>query len=258
MHNFQTIFNGFYRICKEIYKKTNNHLNVSKDPVKPKMKDLKVISLSCRMEGPGIDSASLLWSKLPTADKNQLKNSIPARLNRRRKRLHVYISEIKSIVSQMLGSFSESKILDCITVQVIKLIREKTFRRFRQDLSPVPAKGYSSVNRGYCIGDKLHAVICENGVVQQNGITRGNTPDINFLKQAEFDTFKTKLFSEQANILKTVQLNIFENYQVKLKVPFRINQHGKLKCPIKYKNKRQLVDTFFAQLCDPMNLEERM
>lgn len=257
MHNLHTNFNKFYRICKEIFKNdVNDYLNFQNYPVKPKMNDLKIISLSCCMEGLGIDSENLLWSKLQTDYKKQFRNLIHrTRFNRRRRRLHNHISEIQSHVSQMLGSSSKNMIIDSIPVPVIKLVREKTYRSFKQDISQIPAKGYSSVNKGWFIGYKLHAIIWEDGVVQQSGITPGNVHDINFLKQAEFDNFETKIIGDRAYISKTVQLNLFENYNVKLKVPFRSNQHDYRKHPKKYKNKRQMVETFFAQLCDQMNLK---
>jgi hypothetical protein len=256
MHNLNTNFKKFYRICKEVFKyKVNDHLNFRTYPVKPKMNDLKIIALSCCMEGLGIDSENLLWAKLQSDYKNDFKDLIHrTRFNRRRRRLHDKIGEIQAYVSDQLGSSSKSMIIDSIPVPIVKLIREKTYRSFKQQPEHAPAKGFSSVNKSWFIGYKLHAVIWDDGVVQQSGITPGNVHDINFLKQAKFDNFKTELIGDRAYISKVVQLNLFEEYNVKLTVPYRSNQHDYKKHPVKLKNKRQMVETFFAQLCDQMNL----
>jgi hypothetical protein len=50
-------------------------------------------------------------------------------------------------------------------------------------------------------------------------------------------------------------MDLFEQYQVTLKVPFSSNQHDYKKHPKKYKSKRQMVGTFFAQMCDQLNLK---
>lgn len=231
-------------------------MNFRTYPVKPKMNDLKVVALSCCMEGLGIDSENLMWSKLQSDYKNDFKDLIHrTRFNRRRRRLHDKISEIQSYVSDQLGSSRKHMIIDSIPVPVVKLVREKSFRVFKQDPNNTPAKGFSSVNKNWFIGYKLHAIIWDDGVVQQSGITPGNVHDINYLKQAKFDNFETRLIGDRAYISKVVQLNLFDQYHVKLTVPFRSNQHEYKKYPKKLKNKRQMVETFFAQLCDQMNLK---
>jgi hypothetical protein len=51
-----------------------------------------------------------------------------------------------------------------------------------------------------------------------------------------------------------LQMDLFENFDVKLKVPLRINQRDYKKHPIRYKSKRKIIETFFAQMCDHLNL----
>ena len=50
-------------------------------------------------------------------------------------------------------------------------------------------------------------------------------------------------------------MGLFEQYKVTLKVPFRNNQYDYKKHPKRYKSKRQMVETFFAQMCDQLNLK---
>ncbi|HRE52208.1 MAG TPA: transposase [Flavitalea sp.] len=147
------------------------------------MADLEVIALSCTMEALGIDSENLLWSKIKKDYPGMFSHLIcRTRFNRRRRRLQPYILKMQDKISAKLEDQSQTMVIDSIPVPVVKMARERTYRAFRKNFETSPAKGYSSVNRGWFIGYKLHVVIFDNGVVQQSGFTRGNVHDINFLK----------------------------------------------------------------------------
>jgi hypothetical protein len=98
-------------------------------------------------------------------------------------------------------------------------------------------------------------VIYDNGVIQQSGITKGNIHDINYLKSVENLPSGKQLLGDRAYRSNPLQMDLFDKYKVKLRVPFRINQHDYKKHPKKYKSKRQMVETFFAQMCDQLNLK---
>lgn len=256
MHNIYSNFRKFRGICKSLL---SNELNINdnfeKYSVKPKMSDLEIVALSCCMEALGIDSENLLWSKLNKEYKNKFPNLIErSRFNRRRKRLIDKIELVQQRVSLSLEDESHRMIVDSIPVPVVKLARERTHKTFKENFESAPAKGYSAVNRSWFIGYKLHVVIFENGVVQQSGITKGNVHDINFVKNLAPLPEKKQLLGDRAYISKTVQLDLFENYRVRLKVPFRINQHNYKQPSMKLKSVRQMVETFFAQMCDHLNL----
>jgi hypothetical protein len=257
MHNIRTNFRKFYGICKELFEnQVDRRNNFQKYPVPPKMNDLQIVSLSCCMEALGIDSENLLWSKIKSDYPNDFPNLIDrSRFNRRRKRLNSFIQEVQSSIASRLEGLSNTMIIDSIPVPVIKMAREKSFRSFKQSYETAPAKGYSAVNKSWYIGYKLHVVIYNNGVVQQGGITKANVHDINYLKQIDSLPVGKEMLGDRAYISKTLQMDLFEQYEVKLKVPFRANQHAYRKHPRKYKAQRQLIETFFAQLCDQVHLK---
>ena len=257
MHNIKTNFGKFYRICKEFFEdEADNSGNLQFYPKMPVMADLEVIALSCTMEALGIDSENLLWSKIK---KDYAGMFVPlicrTRFNRRRRRLQPYIVKVQDKVSAKLEDQSETMVIDSIPVPVVKMARERTYKAFRRNFETAPAKGYSSVNKGWFIGYKLHVVIFDNGVVQQSGMTKGNVHDINYLKSLDKLPAQKQLLGDRAYRSKPLQMDLFEKYQVKLRVPFRINQHDYKKHPKKYKSKRQMVETFFAQMCDQLNLK---
>jgi DDE family transposase len=256
MHNIKTNFVKFHGICKEFFEEADKAGNLQFYPRLPVLTDLEVIALSCMMEALGIDSENLLWSKLKKDYPNLFIHLIcRTRFNRRRRRLQPYIEKVQEKISACLEEESTAMIIDSIPVPVVKLAREKTYKSFRRSFDTAPAKGYSSVNKSWFIGYKLHVVIYDNGVIQQSGVTKGNVHDINFLKDVEQLPCKKLLLGDKAYRSKPLQTGLFEKYEVKLKVPFRMNQHDYKKHPQKYKSKRQMIETFFAQMCDHLNLK---
>ncbi len=116
----------------------------------------------------------------------------------RKKRLMSFIGQIQHHVSSILENQSQTMIVDI--VPVIKLAREKSYKAFEHPFDTEPAKGWSAVNKSWCIGYKLHVVIFDNGVVQQIGITKGNVHDLNFLKEVADLPSKNKILGDKAYI----------------------------------------------------------
>ena len=257
MHNIKTNFGRIYRICKEFFEgEVDTKGNFQFYPKATAMADLEIVALACTMEALGIDSENLLWSKLKK-DYPTLFNRLicRTRFNRRRRRLQPYIVKIQDAVSKRLENQSQAMVIDSIPVPVVKMARERTYKAFRKSFDTAPAKGYSAVNRGWFIGYKLHVVIFDNGVVQQSGVTKGNIHDINQLKGLRNLPSGKLLLGDRAYRSNSLQMDLFDNFKVKLRVPFRVNQHEYKKHPKKYKSKRQMVETFFAQMCDQLNLK---
>jgi hypothetical protein len=154
--------------------------------------------------------------------------------------------KVQDKISEKLEDQSQAMVIDSVPVPVVKMARERTYKAFRKDFETAPSKGYSAVNRGWFIGYKLHVVIYDNGVVQQSGITKGIVHDINYLKSIAKLPKGKQLLGDRAYRSNPLQMDFFEKYKVKLRVPFRSNQHDYRKHPKKYKSKRQMVEAFFA------------
>jgi hypothetical protein len=208
------------------------------------------------MEALGIDSENLLWSKLKNDYPGMFTHLIcRTRFNRRRKRLQDYIKSVQHKISDRLQDLSQFMVVDSVPVPVVKMARERRYKAFRKSFETAPEKGYSAVNRGWFIGYKLHVVIFDNGVIQQSAITKGNVHDINYLNSIDHLPSGKHLLGDRAYRSNPLQMDLFEKFDVKLKVPFRINQRDYKKHPKRYKSKRQMIETFFAQMCDHLNLK---
>ena len=257
MHNIKTNFKRFFGLCKTFLKdEVDVHGNIQFYPKSPVMNDLEVIALSCTMEALGIDSENLLWSKIKKDYSDMFPHLIcRTRFNRRRRRLQAHIVKVQHKVSSLLENESDAMVVDSVPVPIVRLAREKTYRAFKQNYETAPSKGYSAVNKGWFIGYKLHVIIYDNGVVQQSAVTKANVHDINFLKELENIPSNKLLLGDRAYRSNPLQLDLFEKFKIKMKVPFRANQKDYKKHPKKYKTKRQMVETFFAQMCDQFNLK---
>ena len=257
MHNIKTNFNRIIGLCKNFLKEELDAKgNIQFYPKSPAMSDLEVIALSCTMEALGIDSENLLWSKIKKDYARMFPRLIcRTRFNRRRRRLQAQIVKIQHKVSSLLETESEAMVVDSVPIPVVRLAREKTYRAFKQNYNTAPCKGYSAVNKGWFIGYKLHVIIYDNGVVQHSTVTKANVHDINFVKELENIPSNKILLGDRAYRSNPLQLSLFEKFKVKLKVPFRSNQKDFKKHPKKYKTKRQMIETFFAQMCDQFHLK---
>ncbi len=257
MHNIKTSFGRFYRICKQFFEsETDSNGNFQYYPRRPALSDVQVVALSCTMETLGTRSENLLWSKLKTDYASLFPHLIcRTRFNRRRRRLQPFVERLQAKVAERLQAESDNLVVDSLPVPVVKLAREKTYKAFRQTFDTAPAKGYSAVTRSWFIGYKLHVIIYDNGVVQQSSLTKGNVHDINFLKEVERLPEGKLLPGDKAYRSLPLQMELFEKFEVKLKVPFRINQHDYKRHPKRYRRKRQMVETFFAQMTDQFNVK---
>ncbi|NTS40736.1 IS982 family transposase [Flavisolibacter sp. BT320] len=257
MHNIKTSFGRFYRICKQFFEsETDSNGNFQYYPRRPALSDVQVVALSCTMETLGTRSENLLWSKLKTDYASLFPHLIcRTRFNRRRRRLQPFVERLQAKVAERLQAESDNLVVDSLPVPVVKLAREKTYKAFRQTFDTAPAKGYSAVTRSWFIGYKLHVIIYDNGVVQQSSLTKGNVHDINFLKEVERLPEGKLLLGDKAYRSLPLQMELFEKFEVKLKVPFRINQHDYKRHPKRYRRKRQMVETFFAQMTDQFNVK---
>ena len=135
--------------------------------------------------------------------------------------------KVQDKISERLEDQSHAMVIDSVPVPVVKMARERTYKAFRKDFETAPSKGYSAVNKGWFIGYKLHVVIYDNGVVQQSGITKGNVHDINYLKSIAKLPEGKQLLGDRAYRSKPLQIDLFENFNVKLRVRRSINLKDK-------------------------------
>jgi hypothetical protein len=146
-------------------------------------------------------------------------------------------------------------VADSPPIPVVKLTREKSYSAFKQSFETASANSYSAVSRCWFIGYKLQVIIFENGEVQQSSVTQANMHDINFMKDDEYLPKGKQLPGDEDFRSMPLQVELFQKFDARLKVPFHINQYHFKRHPKRYRRKRQMVETAFAQMTDQFSVK---
>lgn len=254
MHDLTAMYIQTLTCANEMFENdVNKQGNFRFAPRPPKMNDLQIIALSIVSESTGIDSETLLFSKLKTNYRDQFPELIDrTRFNRRRRALQCYILEFTKRMSMTIGIKSSIDLVDSVPCPVLKNSRERTYRICKESFETAPRKGFSAVDQRYYIGYKLHLLTNEFGVFQDMQITPANVHDINFLKHLEPEVYSQgkTILGDRAYISASVQTDLFTNFDIQLSVPYRSNQKRQIPRGRVLSRKRRRIEVQFAQLCD--------
>lgn len=224
----------------------------------PKMSDLAILSLAITAECLGIDSENLLWSKIQKDYADKFPRLIHrTRFNARRKSLSEWLIVCADIWSAEMTDRDKEFIIDSIPIPVCKISRERSSRVCRKEHHELKAtKGWSSSDKQYFIGYKLHLITSVSGVYQEHALLPANVHDIIFLKQLErTHLFNCQLIGDRAYQSHPLQLRMFDEKQIDLKVPYKSNQRDFREYPYDLKIKRKRIETTFSQYCDEFMLK---
>lgn len=104
-----------------------------------------------------------------------------------------------------------------------------------------PSYGYCASQGSYYYGYKLHAICGLNGVIHSYDLTKAAVHDINYLKDVKWEYHDCSIFGDRGYISKSVQLDLFETANIKLEVPYRLNQMtGNLSSSLSPKREKEL------------------
>jgi IS5 family transposase len=225
---------------------------------RPKMNDLEVIALALTAESMGIDSESLLFSKLRSDYRDRFPLLVDrTRFNRRRRALSGQILSFASEAGARAAADTGVHLVDSMPCPVIRNSRERGYRVCREEIGTAPAKGWSAVDRRYFIGYKLHLVTCSSGVFRDMCITPANVHDINYIKgftEGHVTSGKV-LVADRGYISAKVQTSLFDQLDITLKVPYRRDQKDYRPPDPVMALKRRRIETLFSQLTDQFKLK---
>jgi len=259
MHDLYTNYIKVRRSVKAALKQNLvDGQNLQFYPNPPKMNDVEIISLSITSECLGIDSENLLWSKIKKDYSRSFPNLIHrTRYNARRKALHEWIIYCADKWSEHISSDQSTFIIDSIPIPICKLSRERSSRICRKTTDFIQAtKGWSSTERQYYIGFKLHLISCPSGVFQECALLPANVHDIQFLKGLQQTHLQhCTLIGDRAYRSSPLQLSLFERFEIDLDVPYRRNQKDFKEYSHERKILRKRIETTFSQYCDEFMLK---
>lgn len=250
MHNLYAIFAKFLEICKRFSKNlVNEHGNISRRGVAPRFSDLEVVALNLTAEALSIDSENYLFHKLAEY-RSSFTNLISRRQYNDRKKTTASLCESirKNVAMEMDGS-EDMFCIDSKPIEVCRIARAKRCKMGR-NYETSPSYGYCASQGSYYYGYKLHAICGLNGVIHSYDLTKAAVHDINYLKDVKWEYHDCSIFGDRGYISKSVQLDLFETANIKLEVPYRLNQKDWKPQFIPFAKARKRIETTFSQLTD--------
>lgn len=239
--------NANYERILEVLRKISKDQLLAYQRRQPKLSDLELISLSLTAEFLGIDSENDLFRKLPKQISSKIDRSV---YNRRRRRLADHLNTIRLKLASQFNEFENYFVVDSMPLEVCKLSRSSRSKICKKDAYTFPDKGYCAAQSINYYGYKLHAVCSVDGVFQSIDLSPASVHDINYLKDIKMQMSDCTLIGDRGYLSAEIQLNLFENCNIRLNTPMRRNQKKYKKQPYVFRKKRKRIETLFSQLCD--------
>ena len=244
MSNLQA---NYELILTELRKLTKTE-NFYFKPIKPKLSDIEVISLIVLAEFKSIDSEHQLFREIQGLDiGSKIERSV---YNRRKRQLFPYIEKIRMKMVEKFNEFENYFIVDSMPLEVCKLARSSRSRICKEEDYALPNKGFCASQNLHYYGYKLHAVCSIEGVFQSFDLTPASVHDIHYLKDIKSQLSDCVLLGDKGYLSQTIQLDLFNDVNIKLETPKRINQKDYKPQFYQFKKFRKRIETLFSQLCD--------
>jgi hypothetical protein len=244
MSNLQA---NYELILTELRKLTKTE-NFYFKPIKPKLSDIEVISLIVLAEFKSIDSEHQLFREIQGLDiGSKIERSV---YNRRKRQLFPYIEKIRMKMVEKFNEFENYFVVDSMPLEVCKLARSSRSRICKEEDYALPNKGFCASQNLHYYGYKLHAVCSIEGVFQSFDLTPASVHDIHYLKDIKSQLSDCVLLGDKGYLSQTIQLDLFNDVNIKLETPKRINQKDYKPQFYQFKKFRKRIETLFSQLCD--------
>ena len=216
--------------------------------IKPKLSDIEVISLIVLAEFKSIDSEHQLFREIQGLDiGSKIERSV---YNRRKRQLFPYIEKIRMKMVEKFNEFENYFVVDSMPLEVCKLARSSRSRICKEEDYALPNKGFCASQNLHYYGYKLHAVCSIEGVFQSFDLTPASVHDIHYLKDIKSQLSDCVLLGDKGYLSQTIQLDLFNDVNIKLETPKRINQKDYKPQFYQFKKFRKRIETLFSQLCD--------
>ena len=217
-------------------------------PIKPKLSDIEVISLIVLAEFKSIDSEHQLFREIQGLEIGlKIERSV---YNRRKRQLFPYIEKIRIKMVEKFNEFENYFVVDSMPLEVCKIARSSRSKICKEEDYALPNKGFCASQNLHYYGYKLHAVCSIEGVFQSFDLTPASVHDIHYLKDIKSQLSDCVLLGDRGYLSQTIQLDLFNEVNIQLDTPKRINQNDYKPQFYQYKKFRKRIETLFSQLCD--------
>ena len=134
------IVKNYFRVL-EVISSLNYELEYKSDVGrKQKMSDLEVVALSLTAEFMSIDSENSLFKGI---NSKQFSNLIErSQFNRRRRKLFIFLEEIRIKLASRFLEFEDYFIVDSMPLEICKFARHRIIKICKMSLKPILQKGF--------------------------------------------------------------------------------------------------------------------
>lgn len=251
MRNWTANFVKILDICKHFSKNlVDERGNMPRRGVIPRFSDLEVIALSLTAEKFSIDSESYLFSLLKE-HKNEIPNLISRRqYNDRRKFTANLCEQIRKNIAQAMDGGEDYFCIDSKPIPVCRIARAKRCKMGKTDYQTAPEFGYCAAQDTYYYGYKLHALCGLTGVIHSYDLSKANVDDRYWVRELKYEYQQCTIIGDKGYLSAEIQLDLFESVEIRLEVPYRLNQKDWKPTFKPFARARKRVETLFSQLDD--------
>ena len=255
MRNLYANLEEILDVCKKFSKNlVDERGNMPRRGVVPRFSDLEVIALSLTAEKMSIDSESLLFSYLQEY-RTEIPNLISRRqFNDRRKFTANLCEQIRKNVAMAIDAGEDVFCIDSKPVPVCRNARAKRCKLGKNDYRTAPSFGYCAAQDSYYYGYKLHAVCGIRGVIHSYELSKANVHDLHYLNDIKYGFHNCTMIGDKGYLCASVQLDLFETANIRLEVPYRLNQKNWKPTFAPFAKARKRVETLFSQMVDQFKL----
>lgn len=238
-------------ICKKFSKNlVDERGNMPRRGVVPRFSDLEVIALSLYQEIFSIDSESYFFSLLEK-HKDELPNLISRRqYNDRRKFTANLCEQIRQNIAQAIDGNEDYFCIDSKPIPVCRIARAKRCKMGRTDYQTAPTFGFCAAQNTYYYGYKLHALCGLTGVIHSYDLSKANIDDRYWVRDLKYEYQQCTIIGDKGYLSAEIQLDLFESVEIRLEVPYRLNQKDWKPTFKPFAKARKRVETLFSQLDD--------
>ena len=234
-------------ILKEI-RKISSGENLYFKPINPKLSDIELISLIILAEFKSIDSEHQLFRELKgTLLDGKIERSV---YNRRKRKLFPFIEEIRMKMVEKFNEYENYFVVDSMPLEVCKISRAARSKICKDVDYALPNRGFCASQNIHFYGYKLHAVCSIDGVFQSFDLSPASVHDIHYLQDIKTQLSDCILLGDKGYLSQNVQLDLFNEVNIQLETPKRVNQKDYKPQFHQFKKYRKRIETLFSQLCD--------
>lgn len=252
MRNFISNFAKIYDICKDFAKDlTDTRGNILRPGPKPMFSDVSVVALSLTAEAMGYDSENHLFNSLGKSSVS-IPNLISRRqFNDRRKALTDFTETLRKRMAEVIDKDNSTFCVDSTPYRVCRNARAQRCKIGKKEGDPiVPNFGFCASQKMFYYGFKLHAVCGLSGVIHDFQISSASVHDINYLKVLPENIRDCELIGDRGYISRKLAVDLFENANIRLEVPYRCNQKDYRPTNAAFASARKRIETVYSQLDD--------